>query len=482
MRLLPAVVAACFPFTVLAQGPLVPKPVAPRPAGAKPVAPPSTVGAGQASGQRPPPPQTKPGEVDWRGLEEGKKPGKPAESPVTALVQNAPYRIEIATTDGRKVSLTNAFTLERRRIYEAEGIAGLAFSPDGHWLYVATNRGGVVAVQADSAQVVPVATLQLQPGEAIVELAGAGGVAAIDLTVVLGQGPVQPAVCPPWQQLRRARLKRDPVGAAVAKPVWADGGLPDNVPSKLAAGAPNTRFTVSVQSGNLQVRGQFGNGDWRMNRTPLPADVSYVQWQRDSQGVVALWPRKTRGGCKRLWGLRAWRNSPGKEQGWVEWTLPEQVDLIRGDLARPAEWTPDGMRLIGVEPRGVVLIEPAPRHRGPVALVAPPSTVWPRVRPGVRPVPATVSGNLRLLELLLEQGDLDAAAKHLAIVGKAGGAEVDRLRKRLAHLEETRQRRVDELRATLEELRSDKAPPVALPQASSPTQPANSLTQPAPAK
>ena len=208
-----------------------------------------------------------------------------------------------------------------------------------------------------------------------------------------------------------------------------------------------------------------------MNRTPLPPETNYVQWQRDSQGVVALWPRKARGTCRHLLGMRAWRNSPGKESGWAEWTLPERVELVRGDLARAPEWTPDGMRLLGVEPRGVVLVEPAPRHRGPLALVAPPSSVWPRVRPGVRPLPTTVGGQLRLTELLLEQGDIDAADKQLAIAGKSGGAEVDRLRKRLAHLQETRQRRAEELRASVEELRSDKAPPAPLPQPTTPAEP-----------
>lgn len=468
-----------------AQEPIVPRPVQPKapmpaPRPAVPAQKPAVPGQRPAiPGPKPAPPATPPGEVDWRGLEEGHKTGHHAASPVTALIKNAPYRVEIATTDGAKVSITNAFTLERRRVYEAPAILGLAFSPDGAWLYVVNGAGEVLAVDVDSARTQPLGKVALKAGEVVVDVVGAGSMEAPDATVLLGQGP-EPVLgqCGAWTGPRRARLHRDPTVKSPGKPEWKDGWPDDASTPRLAAVSPNTKYRVTIQGGNLLAAGRFGGGDFKLNRTQVPGNVTDLDWMRDSEGLVATWPRRAQGTCRHLLGLRAWRH-PGeksKESGWNEWTLSETVEVVRGDLPRAVQWAPDGMRLMGVDARGVLLIEPAPRFRGPLALVAPASKLWPKLRPGVRALASTAGGALRLTELLMEQGDLDAARKQLALDGAAGGPDVQRLQQRLAKLEEVRLRRAEELHLDLNELRSQKmarpkpAEPQPSPQATLPPQ------------
>lgn len=463
---------------VAQQPPIVPRPAQPK----GPVQPPrpgqpQPPRPGQPQPPKPGQPQATPGEVDWRGLEEGgHKSGHRAPSPITALIKNAPYRVEIATTDGNKVLMTNAFTLERRRVYAAPAepggnpgtIAGMAFSADGAWLYVVTDAGEVLAVDADTAKAQTLGRLAWKAGETVVDVIGAGGLESPDLTVLLGQGPA-PVLgqCLTWSAPRRARLHRDataPKGTPVAAQ-WKDG-WPDATPAqRLAAVSPNTKYRISVQNGALLAAGRFGGGDFKLNRTPVPAGVSDLDWMRDSEGLVATWPRRGQGGCKYLLGMRSWRHPRDKsnESGWKEWTLPETVEIQRGDLPRGVQWAPDGMRLQGVDVRGVLLIEPAPRFRGPLALVAPPSKLWPRIRPGVRALASTATGALRFTELLMEQGDLDAARRQLATDGAAGGPEVARLRDRLAKLEEVRLRRAEELHLDVNDLRSEKVAHPATP-------------------
>jgi hypothetical protein len=119
-----------------------------------------------------------------------------------------------------------------------------------------------------------------------------------------------------------------------------------------------------------------------------------------------------------------------------------------------------------VEPRGVVLVEPSPRFRGPLALIAPPSKLWPKFRPGVRSLPASAQPAQRHAELLLEQGDLDGATKLLRGVKES---DAKALFVRLKKLEEVRLRRSEELQLDVAELRSDKSqhsapkPAVAVP-------------------
>jgi hypothetical protein len=468
MRVAPWIVLTAMALSaeVRAQAPIVPRPAQPKPAtpAQKPPAgqkPPAIKEKPGIPGTKVPPPVTPPGEVDWRGLEEGHKSGHHGPSPVTALIKNAPYRVEIATTDGAKVLMTNAFTLERRRVYEAPAIAGMAFSADGAWLYVVTGAGEVLAVDADTARTQPLGKLVFKPGEVVVDVLGAGTLETADLTVLLGQGP-EPVLgqCGVWTGQRRARLHRDFAIKTPVKPELKDGWPEEANTPRLAAVSPNTKYRVTIQGGSLLAAGRFGGGDFKLNRTAVPPGVTDLDWMRDSEGLVATWPRRAQGGCKHLVGLRAWRH-PGeksKESGWNEWTLTETVEVVRGDLTRGVQWAPDGMRLLGVDVRGVLLIEPAPRFRGPLALVAPPSRLWPKLRPGVRALASTAGGALRLTELLMEQGDLDAARKQLAMDGTAGGPDVQRLQQRLVKLEEVRLRRAEELHLDLNELRSQKMP------------------------
>lgn len=454
----PGVVAATLtlvlltlPLALLAQ-PIVPKAAAP------------------GAALRPAAPVLKPGEVDWRGIDTDPthKKGKPAPSPVTALIKNAPYRVEVVSTDGQKVLITNAYTLERRRVFEAPAIAGYAFSPDGAWLYVVTGTGEVVAIAADSARASSLGRLALRPGEVVVEVQGQGSLESQAVTVLLGVGEA-PGVgaCGNWQSPRRASLHRDATQKALARAEFRDGWPELGGAEHTVSVSPNTKYRITLGGGNLLAAGRFGAGDVQVNRSPVPAGTSSIEWMRDSEGLIATWPRKAQGGCKNRLGLRTYRDNEG-HGGWTEWTLPEGVEVARGDLRQGLQWAPDGMRLIGVDGRGVVLIEPAPRFAGPIARVAPPSKLWPRVRPGVRPLVAGESGTLRHAELLLELGDLDAASKLLGKV-KDAPPELPRLRQRLDRLAEVRERRAQEGAEPAPDVQPEPAPQPETDPAAAPT-------------
>ncbi len=469
--------SACAASLALAQ-PIVPKPVAPPP-------------AGQPNGAVRPMPPHDPNEIDWRGLGEGpkKKPGG-HDTVVADLIRNAPYRVEVATSDGVKLSLTNALTLERRRVFDGPTVAGYGFAPDGAWLYVVTNDGELFAVEPDSAAVEKIGKLPLAPEQVVVELVGGGAATQHEFTLWLAKGPAPvTGTCPGWRELTRVHVRHTPGarGAAIAPPQagWAE---PPEA-SRTNPTSPNTKYRAQIDGGALAAVARFGGGQFKLNRTALPNNITDLQWMRDSDGVVATFVRKPVAGCRQRPGVRVWRddNRPGAV-GWQEWTAPENLDIARPDVHGGLQWAPDGMRLLGVEPRGVVLVEPSPRFRGPVALIAPPSKLWPKFRPGVRSLPASAAPAYRHAELLLEQGDLDGAAKLLRGVKEA---DAKALLTRLKKLEDVRLRRSEELQLDLADLRSDKSqksppkppPPIVvpapLPVAVTPSQPLPQVVTPA---
>ncbi len=447
------------------------QPVVPTPAGQKTGQPKPVVPIG-----KPAPPQAAPGEIDWRGLDEdARRKQRASVGTIAPLVKNAPYRIEVASADATKISITNAFTLERRRLLEAPIVHGFAFSKDGAWLYAVHANVALKlelsAVDVDTAKVNPFGTLDLQANEVVVDVLGDGSLTNYDVTLLIGAGAApNTSGCGTWTGQRRVRIRKDPAGKALAK-MEARAGWPDTAAGgNLGSTAPNTKYRIGLANGSLLAFGRFGGGDLKLNRSAVPAGVFHLEWMGDSDGVAALYPRQAAAHCVQHVGVRAYRRGDGKTPGWAEWTLPDPIDIARRDLARRPDWTPDLMRLIGVEPRGIVLIEPAPRFRGQVALIAPPSTLWPLVRPGARPLATTASGGLRMAELLMEQGDLDTAQKTLAKDGKAGGPDVNKLQARLKKLLEVRQRRAQELQLDVRDLRSDK---------SGPPQPAKPVAKPA---
>ena len=409
-----------------------------------------------------PPPAVPAAEPDWRGLEEAPGRKKPAPSPVTALVQNAPYRAEVATSDTGKVLLTNAFTLERRRVWEAPtAIAALAFSPDGSWLYAATRAGEIVAVDPDKATVRPLARVALTAGEQVVALQGAGGLDMPAVSVRIGAPDPPPfEACPTWHALRSVVVRRSTAGTAPARTDNADGWGDGSAAWHGGAVSPNTKLRVEVSAGNLEARGRFGAPSVRINKAPLPGVVLGITWMRDSRGVVLGHARGLAGRCRSGVGVHAYRNSGAADGSWAEWALPADIDVTQPGWARTAlEWAPDGMRWLGVGPRGVLLIEPAPRHRGVVNWIAPPSTAWPAIRPGVRPLVTAGSGATLHAELLIEQGDLDAAAGVLA--AGQGGPDVGRLHQRVLHLRDVAARRAREAEGRTES--ADAVSPLAAP-------------------
>jgi hypothetical protein len=394
------------------------------------------------------------------------------------MVKNSPYRIEIVTASADKVLITNAFTLERRRVFEAPGIAAVAFSPDGTWVYVAQAAGELTAVNADRANTEVMGKLALEPGEVVVELIGLGGAEELAAAVLVGVGPAAtPGSCGEWKGHRRVYVHKSAVARGPGRQEAKDGWPDQTSAHRTAAVSPNTKYRLSIVGGGLTAAGRFGSGDQRIHRSPVPVAANDLEWMRDSLGVAISWPRKALAGCGHRVGMRFYRRptQANAAPGWDEWTLPDNVEVVRGDLpGQSPPWTPDGMRLVGVDPRGVVLIEPAPRFRGQLALIAPASTVWPKVRPGVRPLASSAPGALRLAELLMEQGDLDQASQQLA--GAPAGAETGRLRSRLNALIEVRARRAQELQVDGRELRSDRSgppqPPAPLTTPTAPVQPA----------
>lgn len=376
------------------------------------------------------------------------------------LMQSAPYRVEVASSDGTKLLITNGLTLERRRLLEKKGLAALAFSPDGAWVYAVTSTGEAWAVDPDGGKTLLVGTAPVAAGEFVVDAVGLGPVDQLALQIVIAKGIPNAKGCPNWTAPRRVLLRKSlEAGAQTrleARPGWPE----DRRSQRLAAISPNTRVKAAVIGPILQGEGRFGAASGQISRTALPAGTYAVEWMRDSAGVAVYYPKVASKNCKFRLGLRTFRSEDSK--GWSEWTLPDPVELVRGDQAwQDASVAPDGMRWLGTDPRGVVLIEPLPRFRGKIALVAPASVTVPKLRPGVRALPSMVGGNLRLAELLLETGDLDAATAELAQQeGKAAPAELATLRKRLTKLEEVRDRRAAELGVSLDDLRSAKGTPV----------------------
>lgn len=385
------------------------------------------------------------------------------------LVQNAPYKIEVATSDGQKVLITNAFTLERRRLLQRAGIAALGFSPDGTWLYAVTHTGEVEAIDPDSGKTVTLGKVPVQAGERVVDAIGIGPTDQFGVSVVLAKavGGAATRGCSSWSAPRRVTLHK-PFDGGPPRLEAREGWPDDQRTPRVKAVAPNTRLKVSIVGPVLQAEGQFGAAGGQISKTPLPVGAFQLDWMRDSLGVAVLYPKKAAGDCKSRLGMRLYRSDGG---AWSEWNVPESLDLLRGDQPWPTVASgPDGMRWVGVDSRGVQLVEPLPRFRGKVALIAPPSVAWPKLRPGVRALPSVVGGALRLGEMLLETGDLDAAEEELARQsGRASPQDVAKFRQRLQKLAEVRSRRAEELAIPLADLRSMKNAPPPAPAATTPT-------------
>ncbi|MBI5610115.1 MAG: hypothetical protein HY902_14665 [Deltaproteobacteria bacterium] len=401
---------------------------------------------------------------------------EPARSDATArLIQTAPYKLEVASSDGNKVLITNAFTLERRRLWERPGVAALAFSPDGVWLYAVTSSGEAVAIDPDAGKVVPLGKLPIQAGEQVVDAVGIGPTDQFGLAAILAkpQGPVAARGCSTWTVPRRVVLHRAFDGTAPrleAREGWPD----DQRTPRTRAVSPNTKTKVSIAGPALQAEAQFGAGGTTISKTALPVGAFQIDWMRDSQGLALHYPKRAEAACKFRVGTRFYR----QEGGWTEWNLPDGVDTVRGDQPWPTPAAaPDGMRWLGTSVRGVELIEPLPRFRGKVALIAPPSSAWPKLRPGVRALPSLVGGPLRLAELWLETGDLDQAGVEIDRAEKtAAPAAVAKLRGRLQKLIEVRARRAQELALPLVDLRSNKQAPAAA--TTGPTAPDDDAVEP----
>ncbi len=435
-------------------------------------------------------------EVDWRGLERMDESGKtirrdkPEASPVEQLVASAPYRLQVATSDATSIRITDAYTLERSRIYAGAPVHGYAFSGDGAWLYAVVGDAGkgsvdVLAIEVQTAQQRRLGKLALGKGEAVAHVDGGGDAAELRVIVTTGQrkGKAAGTECAGWSGLQRRRFRQR--GAAPPK----DEAVPG--PFKLSDGlrrkgvSPNTRMRVELGAG-LVAHGRFGSTEQiRLDRDPVPRGAIGFAWMRDSKGLFVGLRRKAQGACHEPLGGRFYRQPEGRGRGWDAWDVPDDVRLVRGDLpgAGP-DWAPDGMRMVGVQGGRVVLVEAVPRFRGKVAVIAPSSAHWPVIRPGVRSL-AVGAGTLRHAEILLEQGDLEGAAERLERDGPSGpAAERKRLGERLEKLRAIRARRATELGVQPCSLGSrpcgePASPPPANPPTESPPPPPAAATPPA---
>ncbi len=391
--------------------------------------------------------------VDWRGLERMNDAGnsirrdKPATSPIEHLVANAPYRVQVATSDGRSIRITDAFTLERSRIYQGAPVLGFAFSGDGATLYAVVGGASdveVLAIDVGSASQRRLGRLKLSAGEVVAHIEGGGGRGELRAIVSLAAGKATKGGCATYQHWRRFRF-RQADGAETR--VESLKGPPD-VSSGLRrrAVSPNTRLNVELGS-TLIAHGRFGSTQHhRLNAGALPADPVGFVWMRDSSGVVVGHKRPTKAGCAHRLGAVAYRQTAAAGPAWQAWEMPSDLEIVRGDLDGDGpQMAEDGMRLLAVGRHGVFLVEPVPRFRGKVSLITPPSTVWPLLRPGVQGL-AQGAGSLRHTEILLEQGDLEGAARQ-ASIGGAGAPAADRQRliARIAKLRAVRARRAAEL-------------------------------------
>ena len=397
-------------------------------------------------------------------------PAGQAPDPRLKRLQATPYKIEIATTDGSKLLLTDALTLERRKLLDKPGLAAVAFSPGGEWLYAVGGDGEVIAVEPDKAKTVTVGRVLVRPGEYVVDAVGLGPADQWALQILVAQSnqPPPKSGCAQWKMPHRIVIRRQVGGPAAATTEVKDGWPDDQRGPRLAAVSPNTRYRAQVVGPVVQAEGRFGAPSGQLSRAPLPVNPFAIDWMHDSAGLGVLYAKRPDATCLARVGLRVLRDDGGRKPGWDEWTVPETIELVRGDQpGQSPTLLVDGMRWLGVEPRGVVLVEPVPRFRGKVALVAPPSVGWPKVRPGIRPQASISGGNLRMVELLMETGDLDGAEDELtAVSARAQPAEVAKIRARMAKLADVRNRRAQELGVSLDDLRAKKglpAPPRALP-------------------
>lgn len=438
-----------------------------------------------ASAQTPEPAGEHDDEVDWRGIErlddDGRttlrKDDRPPPSPVTTLVRNAPYRVEVVTTNGKKVLISNALTLERRRILLAEAILAYAFSPDGAWLYVAQRPrpdadAELVAVDPRTARVERLGGLQLAKGEVVVHLEPHGNAEVLHAIAVIGQGPA-PAVsgpCGTWRKQRRVRLKRPAAGGKVRR-LEHDGPPEGHMGHRHKTTSPNTKRRAVLEAGRVRVLGRFGGKGKTLADERAPGGAAHLSWMQDSEGLL-VFARDRADGCRHRLAVSALREPEPQPDSrrrarWRRLDGPDGVQVMRGALpSEEPQVTPDGMRLVGVAADGkVVLLEPWPRFdpgapsptpgdakdgRIPATAIAPATTLWPVVRPGVRPLGGP-QGPLRHAALLIEQGQLDAGAAQLEALAKrhAGQPGVDKaaaqLRARLAKLRRVYARRVPEL-------------------------------------
>ncbi len=421
--------------------------------------------------------------VDWRGLERMDEKGNTIRraaggvSEFDRLVASAPYRVQVAISDATSIRIVDGYTLERSRIFAGARVHGYGFSTDGAWLYAVVGDAAaldVLAIDVGSAKPRRLGKLTLAAGERVALVEGAGGSDDLRVSVAIGKATSK-AGCTSWTGWRRIRL-RQKAGGAVQSEEVAGGPEFDGAPRK-AAVSPNTKWRAEL-AGGLMLTGRFGtNESKRIDRDNLPPRPTGLYWMRDSKGVAVT---GRRAGCSGT-DLVVYRASEQKGVGWQAWRLPEDVQANRAEHDDShVQWAPDGMRLVGTSPRGVVLIEPQPRFRGRVALIAEPSAHWPEVRPGVRSL-ATGAGSLRFAEILLEQGDLEAAAARLDLDGpSAPVAERKRLQARLDKLKSIRDKRAQELGVRPCELGSTGCGGVA-PQAPAPPGPAQGAGATSPA-
>ncbi|HAN30181.1 MAG TPA: hypothetical protein DCQ06_01155 [Myxococcales bacterium] len=402
------------------------------------------------------PPDATNDQVDWRGVKRLNERGnridrsEPPPNPVTQLANNAPYRIHVATSDGSSVKITDAFTLERRKVFRGS-VLGMAFSRDGHWLYVAHSRAKrihIAAIQVQSAKVRNLGSTRIKSTESLIILRGHGNVDTPHASALIGRGTGwRPGKdCPTWRQIRlvRFRLRRD-------KPsVTFDTSPKLRRPWFRRSRSPNTHFTAELGSNLTLFR--HGRGNQKIDKLAgahhIRGSVA-LSWMRDSRGMWLMTQRRPEGRCKALRGAITFRLAPGRaarfRRSWQRWRVPKDLQLTRGDLAhQPLTVTPDGMRLIAINEAGVFLVEPSPRPASlRYSMIAPPSKIWPVVRPGVRSLSIGASDH-RQLTLLLEQGALKAADALLSqtVDSPTKAALVKRLNK----LRAVRERRVAEFR------------------------------------
>lgn len=378
------------------------------------------------------------------------KPAALAMKDASALFQQTPARVEVASANETQVLMTNAFTLERRNVQSLPDVRALGFAASGDTLYAFTASGDWHAIDPDKASSVLLGKVPLQDGEVVVDtlpVAGADGQHAIG--VVLARAADGGQSC--QSALRLLALRRVESGPVTAQPLALKPRS-----ERLVAGAPNTRHTAAAQQGALQLTGHFGAGSGKASSAPLPAGLFRITWQRDSQGLVGLYRRPAQGACKDRLGARVWRR---EASGWQEWTLPDDLELVRGDvMQQEPQLAPDGQRMVAWNGGGVFLVEPAARFRGHLGQIAPASQVVAKIRPGVRPLATRYQGYARVVEQLLETGDLDAAEAQLAYVPPVD-KQRPALQARLVKLQEVRLRRAKEWSVALRSLRSDQSAP-----------------------